>query len=172
MALVNTQEASEGLAGLSGLNAFRQIGLMLGLAASVAIGVTVVLWSWTPNYGVLYGALEEQDVSAVMDSLRSGGIEAKLDEATGAILVPKGSIHDARIKLAAMGLPKGVSAGFDSLEEKSSFGVSQFMEKARYQRALEIELARTISSLSNVKNARVHLAVPRQSVFVRNHFQK
>lgn len=168
MALVNTQEASAGLAGMSGLNAFRQIGLMLGLAASVAIGVTVVLWSWTPNYGVLYGALEEQDVSTVLDALRQGGIEAKLDAATGAVLVPKGNIHDARIKLASMGLPKGVSAGFDALEDKSSFGISQFMEKARYQRALEIELARTISSLSNVKNARVHLAVPRQSVFVRN----
>jgi flagellar M-ring protein FliF len=168
MALVNTEEASAGLAGMSGLNAFRQIGLLLALAASVAIGVTGVLWSWTPNYGVLYGALEEQDVSSVLDALRQGGIEAKLDEATGAVLVPKGSIHDARIKLASMGLPKGVSAGFDSLEEKSSFGVSQFMEKARYQRALEIELARTITSISNVKNARVHLAVPRQSVFVRN----
>ncbi len=168
MALVNTEEVSAGLAGMSGLNAFRQIGLMLGLAASVAIGVTVVLWSWAPNYGVLYGALEEQDVSTVLDALRQGGIEAKLDEATGAVLVPKGNIHDARIRLASMGLPKGVSAGFDALEDKSSFGVSQFMEKARYQRALEIELARTISSLSNVKNARVHLAVPRQSVFVRN----
>ncbi len=168
MALVNTEEVSAGLAGMSGLNAFRQIGLMLGLAASVAIGVTVVLWSWTPNYGVLYGALEEQDVSTVLDALRQGGIEAKLDEATGAVLVPKSNIHDARIRLASMGLPKGVSAGFDALEDKSSFGVSQFMEKARYQRALEIELARTISSLSNVKNARVHLAVPRQSVFVRN----
>ncbi len=168
MALVNTEEVSAGLAGMSGLNAFRQIGLMLGLAASVAIGVTVVLWSWTPNYGVLYGALEERDVSTVLDALRQGGIEAKLDEATGAVLVPKSKIHTARIKLASMGLPKGVSAGFDALEDKSSFGVSQFMEKARYQRALEIELARTISSLSNVKNARVHLAVPRQSVFVRN----
>jgi len=168
MALVNTEEVSAGLAGMSGLNAFRQIGLMLGLAASVAIGVTVVLWSWTPNYGVLYGALEKQDVSTVLDALRQGGIDAKLDETTGAVLVPKNNIHDARIKLASMGLPKGVSAGFNALEDKSSFGVSQFMEKARYQRALEIELARTISSLSNVKNARVHLAVPRQSVFVRN----
>ncbi|HHI93300.1 MAG TPA: flagellar basal body M-ring protein FliF [Gammaproteobacteria bacterium] len=168
MALVNTEEVSAGLAGMSGLNAFRQIGLMLGLAASVAIGVTVVLWSWTPNYGVLYGALEEQDVSTVLDALRQSGIEAKLDEATGAVLVPKNKIHNARIKLASMGLPKGVSAGFDALENKSNFGVSQFMEKARYQRALEIELARTISSLRSVKNARVHLAVPRQSVFVRN----
>lgn len=168
MALVKAEEVSAGFAGLSGLNAFRQIGIMLGLAASVALGVTVVLWSWAPSYGVLYGALEEQDVSTVLDSLHQNGFEAKLDQATGAILVPTSSIHDARIKLASMGLPKGVSAGFDALDEKSSFGISQFMEKARYQRALEIELARTISSLSNVKSARVHLAVPRQSVFVRN----
>lgn len=168
MALVKAEEVSAGFSGLSGLNALRQIGIMLGLAASVALGVTVVLWSWAPSFGVLYGALEEQDVSTVLDALHQNGIEAKLDQATGAILVPTANIHEARIKLASMGLPKGVSAGFDSLEEKSSFGVSQFMEKARYQRALEIELARTISSLSNVKSARIHLAVPRQSVFVRN----
>jgi flagellar M-ring protein FliF len=168
MALVKAEEVSAGFSGLSGLNALRQIGIMLGLAASVALGVTVVLWSWAPSFGVLYGALEEQDVSTVLDALHQNGIEAKLDQATGAILVPTANIQEARIKLASMGLPKGVSAGFDALDEKSSFGVSQFMEKARYQRALEIELARTISSLSNVKNARVHLAVPRQSVFVRN----
>ncbi|MDT8384220.1 MAG: flagellar basal-body MS-ring/collar protein FliF [Gammaproteobacteria bacterium] len=168
MALVKAEEVSAGFTGLSGLHAFRQIGIMLGLAASVALGVTIVLWSWAPSFGVLYGALEEQDVSTVLDALQQNGFEAKLDQATGAILVPTSSIHDARIKLASMGLPKGVSAGFDALDEKNNFGVSQFMEKARYQRALEIELARTISSLSNVKNARVHLAVPQQSVFVRN----
>lgn len=168
MALVDGKEMSAGLAGLSGLSALRQIGIMIGLAASMAIGVTVVLWSWTPNYGILYGALEEQDVSTVLDALRSGGIDAKLDNTTGAVLVDARKIHDARIKLAAMGLPKGVSAGFDSLSEKSSFGVSQFMEKARYQRALEIEIGRTITSLSSVKSVRVHLAIPKQSVFVRN----
>lgn len=171
MALVKAEEVSAGFTGLSGLHAFRQIGIMLGLAASVALGVTIVLWSWAPSFGVLYGALEEQDVSTVLDALHQNGFEAKLDQATGAILVPASNIHDARIKLASMGLPKGVSAGFDSLDEKNNFGISQFMEKARYQRALEIELARTISSLSNVKNARVHLAVPRQSVFVRNRKQ-
>jgi flagellar M-ring protein FliF len=168
MALVKTEEVSAGFTGLGGLNALRQIGLMIGLAASVAIGVTVVLWSWAPNYGVLYGALEERDVGMVLDALRANGVDAKLDENTGAVLVPAGKIHDARIKLAAMGLPKGISAGFDALDEKSGFGVSQFMEKARYHRALEIELARTVTHLSSVKNARIHLAIPRQSVFVRN----
>ncbi len=168
MARVKAEEMSASFSGLSGLDALRQIGLMIGLAASVAIGVTVVLWSWTPNYGVLYGALAEQDVGMVLDALRQSGIDAKLDETSGAVLVPASDIHSARIKLAAMGLPKGVSAGFEALDKKNTFGVSQFMEKARYQRALEIELARTVQSLRSVQSARVHLAVPRQSVFVRN----
>ncbi|MCF6209674.1 MAG: flagellar M-ring protein FliF [Gammaproteobacteria bacterium] len=168
MARVKTEEMSASFSGLNGLDALRQIGLMIGLAASVAIGVTVVLWSWTPNYGVLYGALAEQDVGTVLDALRQSGIDAKLDETSGAVLVPAADIHSARIKLAAMGLPKGVSAGFEALDKKNTFGISQFMEKARYQRALEIELARTVQSLRSVQSARVHLAVPRQSVFVRN----
>ncbi len=168
MALVKAEEMSAGLAGLGGLSTLRQIGIMLGLAASLAIGVTVGLWSWAPSYGVLYGALEEQDVSAVLDALRSNGIKAKLDNTTGAVLVPAKDVYEARIKLASMNLPKGVSAGFDALDEKNGFGVSQFMERARFHRALEVELGRTVSSLSNVKNARVHLAMPRQSVFVRN----
>lgn len=168
MALVKAEEMNASMSGLGGLNALRQIGLMVGLAASVAIGVTVVLWSWSPNYGVLYGSLAEQDTGTILDALRQNGIEAKLDEGSGAILVPSKDIHSARIKMAAMGLPKGISAGFADLDKKNSFGISQFMEKARYQRALEIELARTVQSLSSVQSARVHLAVPRQSVFVRN----
>lgn len=168
MALVKAEDVSAGFGGLSSLGALRQIGLLIGLAASIAVGVSLATWSWAPNYGVLYGGLEEQDVSNVLDALRSNGIDAKLDNTTGAILVPSNKIHDAKIKLASMGLPKGISAGFDALDEKNSFGVSQFMEKARYQRALEIELARTVMSLSSVKSARVHLAVPRQTVFVRN----
>lgn len=168
MALVKAEEMSAGFNGLNNLNSLRQVGLLIGLAASVAIGVTVVLWSWGPSYGVLYGALEDQDVSAVMDALLQNGIEAKLDQSTGAVLVPSSKIHDARIQLASQGLPKGISAGFDALDEKNNFGVSQFMESARYQHALEIELARTVTSLSSVKNTRVHLAIPKQSVFVRN----
>ncbi len=82
MALVKAEEVSAGFTGLSGLHAFRQIGIMLGLAASVALGVTIVLWSWAPSFGVLYGALEEQDVSTVLDALHQNGFEAKLDQAT------------------------------------------------------------------------------------------
>lgn len=168
MALVKAEEMTASFSGLNGLNGLRQVGLLIGLAASVAIGVSVVMWSWTPNYGVLFGALAEQDAARVMDALHQSGYAPKLDETTGAILVPAQEVRAARIKLAAMGLPKGVSAGFEELDKKNTFGVSQFMEKARYQRALEIELARTVQNLSSVQSARVHLAVPRQSVFVRN----
>lgn len=168
MALVKAEEMTASFSGLNGLNGLRQVGLLIGLAASVAIGASVVMWSWTPNYGVLFGALAEQDAASVMDALRQSGYAPKLDETTGAILVPAQEVRAARIKLAAMGLPKGVSAGFEALDKKNTFGVSQFMEKARYQRALEIELARTVQNLSSVQSARVHLAVPRQSVFVRN----
>jgi flagellar M-ring protein FliF len=168
MALVKAEEMGASFKGMSSLNALRQIGLLIGLAASIAIGATVFWWAATPNYGVLYGSLAEEDVSSVLDALRQNNIDAKLDQTTGAILVPASEIHNARIKMAAMGLPKGVSAGFDQLDEKNNFGLSQFMETARYQHALEIELARTIMSLSSVKNARVHLAIPRQSVFVRD----
>ena len=168
MALVKAEEVSAGFNGLSSLTAVRQIGLLIALAVSIALGFSVVLWLKTPEYGVLYGGLEEQDVSSVMDALRQNGIDAKLDNGSGAILVPGDKVQDARIKMASMGLPKGVSAGFAALDETNSFGVSQFMENARFQHALETELARTVTSLSSVKSARVHLAIPRQSVFVRN----
>lgn len=168
MALVKAEEMSASFTGMSSLNGLRQIGLLIGLAASVALGATVFWWSITPNYGVLYGALEESDVNTVLEALRQNNIDAKLDETTGAVMVPAKDIHDARIKMASMGLPKGISAGFDELDQKNNFGVSQFMETARYQHALEVELARTIMSLNTVKSARVHLAIPQQSVFVRN----
>jgi flagellar M-ring protein FliF len=169
MALVKADEVQASFEGMSNLKVWRQIGLLIGLAASIATAAVIAYYFIaTPSYGVLYGGLEEQDVSTVLDALRQSNIDAKIDENSGAILVPAKDVHDARIKLAAMGLPKGISAGFDDLEQKNSFGISQFMEKARYQHALEVELSRTIMSLSSVRNARVHLAIPRQSVFVRN----
>lgn len=168
MALVKAEEMGASFTGMSSLNGLRQIGLLIGLAASVALGASVFWWSFMPSYGVLYGSLEESDVNTVIEALRQNNIEAKLDDNTGAVLVPAKDIHEARIKMASMGLPKGISAGFDDLDKKNNFGVSQFMETARYQHALEVELARTIMSINTVKSARVHLAIPHQSVFVRN----
>ncbi len=147
---------------------FRQFGFLIVLAASVALGVYVVLWSQTPGYSLLYGNLSDQDASEVLDTLQKLNIEYRLDEASGAVMVPGSRVHDARMKLAAAGLPKSASAGFGMLNEEQGIGTSQFIEQARYQHALETELAKTIEKLGAVRSARIHLAIPKQSNFVRN----
>ncbi|MEQ6341976.1 MAG: flagellar M-ring protein FliF [Gammaproteobacteria bacterium] len=154
--------------GFSGLPALRQMGLMIGLAASVALGVAVVLWSQAPNYRVLYSGLAAQDATQIADALQKDGIAYKVDENSGAVMVSADQVHTARLKMASQGLPKGTVEGFALLNEQPTFGTSQFMENARYQHALEGELGRTISELGNVQGARVHLAIPKQSVFIRN----
>ena len=147
---------------------FRQIAFLVGVAASVALGVYVVLWSQTPNYSLLYGSMSDQDVSQVLDSLQKSGIKYRIDTATGAVMVPSSKVHDARMKLAADGLPKSANAGFGILQEEQGIGTSQFIEQARYQHALESELAKTIEKVSSVRSARVHLAISKQSAFIRN----
>ncbi len=171
MATAKTENMSSSMRGFGSLPVLRQLGLMLGLAASVALGVGVVLWSQTPNYRVLYSGLASQDAAQIADALQKDGIEYKVDEATGAVMIGADQVHAARLKLASQGLPKGTTQGFELLNEQPTFGSSQFMESARYQHALEGELGRTISTLGNVQNARVHLAIPKQSVFVRNREQ-
>ncbi len=171
MAAAKTENMSASMRGFGSLPILRQLGLMVGLAASVALGVSVVLWSQTPNYRVLYSGLASQDAAQIADALQKDGIEYKVDEATGAVMVGADQVHAARLKLASQGLPKGTAQGFEMLNEQPTFGSSQFMESARYQHALEGELGRTIATLGNVQNARVHLALPKQSVFVRNREQ-
>jgi flagellar M-ring protein FliF len=167
MALVK----QETLAGFSGLPALRQIGLMIGLAASVAVGVAVVLWSQSPDFSLLYGRLSEGDATQVMGALDKAGIAYKVDESSGALLVRRSDVHRARLHLASDGLPKGSDNGFELLDKDQGFGASQFIENARYQRALEGEIARTIATLRSVKSARVHLALPKRSLFIRKQAQ-
>ncbi len=161
------QGGANALQGLTRLPIFKQLGLMIGLAASVAAGVGIVLWAQTPSYSLLYGNLTGSDATEVMEALQRADIPVRLDERSGALLVPSGKVHDARLKLAADGLPHSTDMGFEVLEKEQGFGTSQFVERARYQRALEVELARSISKVNSIQNARVHLAVPKQSVFVR-----
>ena len=166
--LVPSSSAFSQLQSMSSMPWLRQLIMLIGLAGSIAVGVAVVLWSQTPSYQVLYGGLADKDQAQVAEELQKSNIPYKIDTATGAIMVPGQNIQDARLKLAAQGLPRGTNGGFDSMDEKATFGSSQFMEIARYQHAQEGELARSIMTINNVQSARVHLALPRQSAFVRN----
>ena len=146
----------------------RQLGVMLALAISVALGVAVVLWSQTPNYSLLYSNLGDRELSEVMSGLQQSGVEYKLEAGSGAILVPSSQVDELRLKLAGLGLPRGGGQGFELLEKETGFGGSQAIEKARIQRALEGEIARSIVTIQSVRSARVLLAIPKQSVFLRH----
>lgn len=163
-----TRGASAAIKTLSRMPLTRQFGAMIGLAASVALGVMVALWSGTPTYSLLYASLEGQEASDVVQALEEDAIPFRVEEGNGAILVPSGQVRAVRLKLAAQGLPRGSDKGFEVLDRKQELGTSQFIERARYQRALEVELARSISTLNNVRSTRVHLAVPKQSAFMRD----
>jgi flagellar M-ring protein FliF len=145
----------------------RPLLLLVGIAAAVAAGVWIVLWSRGPTYSLLYANLSPQDEAQVAQALDSAQIPYKLDATASGIEVPAERLDEARLKLAGQGLTDNDS--FAALEKSSGFGVSQFMEDVRYQHALEMELARTIASLQPVAGARVNLAQPRQSVFVSDN---
>jgi flagellar M-ring protein FliF len=144
----------------------RKFGLLVGLAATIAIIVGAVIWIGRPDYRVLYSNLSEQDGGAIIAALQQGSVPYKVAEGGSAILVPADKVYDARFQLAAQGLPRGGAVGFE-LMERQGIGITQFQEQVNYQRALEGELARSIQSLSPVRAARVHLAIPKPTVFMR-----
>jgi len=155
-------------AGLAALPAtLRPLLLLIGIAAAVAAGVWIVLWSRGPTYSLLYANISPQDEAQIAQALEAAQIPYKLDPTSSGIEVPAERLDEARLKLAGQGVTDNDS--FAALEKSSGFGVSQFMEDVRYQHALEMELARTIASLQPVAGARVNLAEPRQSVFVSDN---
>jgi flagellar M-ring protein FliF len=157
------------LENLAEMPVLRQIGLLVGLAASVAIGFAVVLWAQQPEYKPLYGSIDGMDATRVMETLSQANIQYTVEPNSGALLVKSEDLAQARIRLAAAGVaPTGSNIGFEILDQEQGLGTSQFMEAMRYRRGLEGELARTVASLNNVKAARVHLAIPKSSVFVRD----
>jgi len=145
----------------------RRLGLMLMISLAVAAGLAVFFWSQKPGYTALYTGLDEKATAQATDLLRAANIPFKIDPATGAITVPESNLHDARLKLAGSGLTDSGRLGFELMERDPGFGVSQFVENARYQHALETELVRTITTLRPVRDARVHLAIPKPSAFTR-----
>jgi len=156
------------LEGFYSLNLMRQLGLMVGVAASAAIGLALVLWVQGGDYKPLYASLEYVDAGKIMAVLDANEIKYKLDEKSGALLVDSDKLHMARLKLADAGMAGDHAAGFELLDKEQPLGSSQFMETTRYRRSLEGELARTVMSITSVRNARVHLAQPKSSVFIRD----
>ncbi|MDP1927918.1 MAG: flagellar basal-body MS-ring/collar protein FliF [Thiobacillus sp.] len=143
----------------------QKVLLMIGVAAVVAVMVAVWMWGQQPDYRVLFSNFSDRDGGAIVAELEKMNVPYKYSEGGGAVLVPADRVHDARLKLAAQGLPKGGNVGFELLENQK-LGSSQFVERVNFQRAMEGELARSIESVSAVQSARVHLAMPKDSVFV------
>lgn len=149
----------------------QQIGgklfLLAGIAAVIAVMVVFWLWSQQPDYRVLFSNFSDKDGGAIVAALDKMNVSYKLSDSGTAILVPASQVHQARLKLASEGLPKGGNIGFELLE-KQKFGVSQFVEQVNFQRGLEGELERSIQAIDTVESAIIHLAIPKQSVFVRD----
>jgi flagellar M-ring protein FliF len=143
--------------------------ILLGVAAAFVIAIMAGIWMWSQKveYRVLFSNFSDRDGGAIVASLQQMGVPYQFSDSGVAILVPETVVHETRLKLAAQGLPKGGNVGFE-LMENQKLGISQFLEQVNFQRALEGELARSIESLDSVAGARVHLALPKSSVFVRD----
>jgi flagellar M-ring protein FliF len=152
---------------LSGFDGQKKLIALITLAAGIALLASVWMWGKSADYKVLYSNVSDRDGGAIIGALAQMNVPYKFTDGGGAILVPAEQVHEARLKLASLGLPKGGTVGFE-LMENQKLGVSQFVEQVNYQRALEGELARSMQSLASVQNARVHIAFAKQSVFVRD----
>ncbi|AIF49200.1 flagellar basal-body MS-ring/collar protein FliF [Dyella japonica] len=149
--------------------ASRQLLLLVGVAAAVALGVAVVLWSRGPNYGLLYAGLEQKDAAAVTQALQASNTPYTLGADGSSIMVPASDLAAIRLKLASQGLPQGSVATAAAPGGDSPFGMSDLAERTRYQQMLETDLGNTIAGLQSVRAARVHLALPKPSAFIRDN---
>lgn len=155
------------LKNLTNLSVAKQVGLVIALAATLSLAIGIFLWSQGSNYTLLFGSMDAKDLTEVVQVLEQDKISYKLDAGSGAILVPSDQVHALRLKLAAQGFPKQAATGYQILDIEQGFGISQFKETTRYHRALEGELAKSVSSINSIKSARVMLGLPKRSVFVR-----
>jgi flagellar M-ring protein FliF len=157
----------QALANIKALNQRQRIAAAAVLAMLFSLIVGVALWSRPPDRAVLFTNFEDQDGGEIVNALQQQNIPFSMSSDGRSILVPTAIVYETRLRLAAAGLPKGGRIGFELLDTQK-LGVSQFNEQINYQRALEGELARTIQSLDSVTAARVHLAMPRQTSFLRD----
>ncbi|MFC3624961.1 flagellar basal-body MS-ring/collar protein FliF [Vogesella amnigena] len=144
----------------------RKILLFAALAAVLSIVIALAAFNRDPGYKILFSGIADRDGGQITAALQQMNVPYQLGEG-GVISVPSDKVYDTRLRLASQGLPKAGGVGFE-LMDKQKFGISQFAEQVNYQRSIEGELARTIESVAAVNSARVHLAIPKQSVFVRD----
>jgi flagellar M-ring protein FliF len=152
---------------LTSLSVAKQVSLVIAMAASLALVVGIVLWSQNTPYTLLFGSVDAKDLNEIIQTLEQDNVEYKIDQSSGGVLVPTDMVYSLRLKLAAAGYPKQAATGYQILDVEQGFGISQFKETTRYHRALEGELAKSVSSINAVKSARVMLGLPKRSVFVR-----
>lgn len=143
-----------------------RVPLLIAGAAVIAILVALLLWARSPDYRVLYSNLSNADGGRIISELETMGIPYEFGAGGSALLVPSDQVHSLRLKLAEQGLPQAGNVGFEIMDNQA-FGISQFAEHINYQRGLEGELASSMESLGPVKSARIHLAMAKPSVFVR-----
>ncbi len=148
-----------------------KLGALLTLAAAAALGAGLILWSLRPDYVPLGEQGSRQDALQIIEVLSASGTDYRMDPGSGLVLVPKDKLSSIRLELAAAGLSDRSDVGLEMLDQDASLGTSHFTETMRYQHALETELSRTVGSMRGIESARVHLAVPKQSVFVRDREQ-
>lgn len=157
------------VAGFNKLSIVRQGAMLGGIALLVAVTIAIFIWSQDPSYKPLINRMQDYNAQEIVEVLQREGFEFQIDPSSQVLMVRADELHDARLKLAAASLINDKTVGLELLDNDSNLGTSHFIESARYRRGLEGELARTIASVQAIRNARVHLAIPKQSVFVRDH---
>jgi flagellar M-ring protein FliF len=154
------------MAGLGSLSIYKQIGLLVGIAASVALGASVLLWTGDPELRPLR-PMEAQERYNVIQYFEQEGIYYRMDE-RGNIMVMKNEYTDIDMRMTVAGIAPEAGKTQDFLNQEQSFGVSQRLEKAKLARQQEIYLSETIQSFTGIKAAKVHLAIPKQNIFVKD----
>lgn len=172
MSVVALPKSASGLKDLGYLQdipAVRQLGLLALVAGTIALGLWLFFWTQKPDYVPVHAGLDAKSVDEASELLRGAQIPFRIEASSGALSVPTDQVGVARMTLASAGLPSSNARGFEAIQGDQGFGTSQFIENARYQQALQTELARTIANLRPVREARVHLAMPKPSAFTRQN---
>jgi len=155
------QDVHPVVSGFNKLSIVRQGAILGGFALAIALTIAIFIWSKEPNYKPLINRMQDYNAQEIIEILQREGFEFEIDPSSQVLMVRADEIHDARLKLAAASLIDDKTVGLELLDNESNLGTSHFIETARYRRGLEGELARTIASVQAIRNARVHLAIPK-----------